>query len=133
MLSERDRKRLTRVDSRLVRVVTRAALDNPGLFFVDKNAARDVATERILIAGGHSRLKDPYHSKHVVGPQRPLSHAVDLYPMGYADLTQVPHEAYAHVAAAIKMAAAAECVPVEWGWEIWNGFDAPHHQLADDT
>lgn len=131
MLTDRDKDRLIMVDSRLTKVVVRAALDNPGLFFVDKDAARGVNLEMQLIAAGKAHLKDPYNSKHVIGPKRPLSHAVDLYPCGYPNLAKIPHEAYAKVAYAMKTAAAEEGVKIGWGFELWSGFDSPHYQLME--
>lgn len=133
MLSNRDKERLAKVDSRMVRVVTRAALDNPGLFYVDKNAARDVVLEQSLIDTGKAHLKDPYNSKHVIGPKRPLSHAVDLYPYGFKTVAEIPHAAYAKVATAMKAAAHDEGVKIGWGFEMWDGFDAPHYQLMEDA
>lgn len=130
MLTERDKERLQGVDSRLVKVVSRAALDNPGLFFVDAHACRTVGQEEQLMEAGVSRVHDPYSSKHVTGPRRPLSHAVDLYPCGYKTVAEMPPEGYARVAAAVLKAASDEGVRVAWGWALWH-WDQPHFQLVD--
>lgn len=64
-------------DPRLVRLLEDVVLTDD---CVIQTGARSVEDETRAIASGHSKLTDPYDSKHVVGPQRPLALAVDAAP-----------------------------------------------------
>lgn len=110
--------------------------------------ARPVEDELAAIASGHAKLTDPWKSKHVVGPQRPLSLAVDVvpFPVVWPDpAVQRSRAAYAHAvgrfyyfAGVVKTRAAALGIPIRWGgdWDSDNDFfeqtfdDLPHFELV---
>jgi hypothetical protein len=128
-LTERDRSRLARVDSRLVRVLHEGLLDEPGLYFVSKGAS-SVVDELENMRKGTSRVKDPYSSKHVIGPRRPLATAADCIPTGFQTVESIPNEAWLAMANCIKNAALRKGVQVKWGWDLWK-WDKAHFQLVE--
>ena len=72
-------------------------------------------------ARGFSKLKFP-HSRHNSFP----SHAVDLvpYPVDWSDVGR-----FNAMAAALKAAALALGINIEWGGDFRGGWDRPHYQL----
>lgn len=117
---------LKQIDERLARVYRRAFQKMGGKCRFD--GARSVADEKANIALGKSKLKDPYSSKHVIGPKRAKATAIDVYPTGKGlDLNKL--ETYDGVVSAMKEAALEEGVAVAWGYDLWK-WDVPHWQLA---
>ena len=100
--------------------------------FVVFEGVRSLARERSLIARGKSALKNPFRCRHVpttgrasMGSSR---HAVDLVPHRRGR-PQWPWPQIYPIARAMKAAALAEHVTVEWGGD-WRTFkDGPHFQL----
>lgn len=114
------------VDERMARVYRRAFQKLGGKCRFD--GARDVEDELDHMRTGKSKLKDPYDSKHVIGPKRPKSEAIDVYPTGPGLDLNKP-ETYALVVKAMKEAALEEGVAIINGGERW-GWDWPHWQPA---
>ena len=117
-LGKRSRKRLEGVHPDLVRVVERA-IRNTEIDFTVLEGMRTVARQRKLVAAGASKTMN---SRHLTG------HAVDLG--AYVDRTvRWDWPLYHKIAPAVKAAAEAEDVPIEWGGD-WRSFpDGPHWQL----
>lgn len=123
-------EKLKGVHPDLVRVVKKAALlcDQP---FVVFEGVRTVERERTLIARGVSALKNPFRCRHVPtkDPKYGLvSHAVDLVPL----VDGKPQWSWPHIypiARAMKAAAIAEHVTIEWGGDWRTIKDGPHYQL----
>ena len=90
--------------------------------------ARSLEDEKKAIATGHSALKDPMRSKHVIDPdKRPLALAVDIgpYPLVWTNI-----EGFKKLGAAAKELAAARGLSIRWGGD-WTKFkDMPHVELA---
>ncbi|MBS0218089.1 MAG: M15 family metallopeptidase [Proteobacteria bacterium] len=125
-LSARDEQRLQGVHPDLVRVVRRAAVDMPAdMEFVVLEGLRTIDRQRQLLAKGATTTM---RSRHLTG------HAVDIAPYldtdgdGTKEISwHWPH--YFRLAGAMKSAALAEGVQVEWGGD-WREFkDGPHWQL----
>lgn len=118
-LSDRSRKRLQGIHPHLVRVVKRAA-ETPGAPpFVVIEGLRTAARQAELVERGASRTMN---SRHLTG------HAVDIAPLVHGRISWDWSDYYP-LADAIKAAAKAEGVPVEWGGD-WRTFkDGPHWQL----
>lgn len=107
--------------------------------------ARPVDDELAAIASGHSKLTDPYESKHVIGPNRPLAEAVDVlpYPVLWPDQAKtLPEAMYAYArfyefAGFVRARAIALGVKIRWGG-AWDGQinrpgsfnDLPHFEVA---
>jgi len=105
----------------LVRVVLRCAADwkDADAGFIVTCGLRTLAEQKVLVAKGASKT---LRSRHLTG------HAVDL---AYVIKGQVRWDfpLYDRLAKAMKAAAKAEKVPVEWGGD-WKTFkDGPHYQL----
>ncbi len=118
MLTEKDRARLQGVHPDLVKVIERAAgmVDVP---FTVLEGLRTVARQRQLVAAGASRTMK---SRHLTG------HAVDLGAMVNGKV-RWDWPLYLRLSRAVKEAAAAVNVPIEWGGD-WRSFkDGPHYQL----
>ena len=117
-LGKRSRKRLEGVHPDLVRVVE-CAIRNTEIDFTVLEGMRTVARQRKLVAAGASKTMN---SRHLTG------HAVDLG--AYVDRTvRWDWPLYHKIAPAVKAAAEAEDVPIEWGGD-WRSFpDGPHWQL----
>lgn len=115
---------LALVDDGLGRVYRRAFQKLGGACRFD--GARDVDEEREHIRAGRSKLKNPYESKHVIGPKRLKATAIDVYPTTPGVDLAKP-ESYAQVTSAMKEASLEEGVPIFNGGERW-GWDFPHWQ-----
>lgn len=118
ILTARSLKRLDGVHPDLVRVVDHAAGITAQPFQVIEGR-RSLARQRQLIKSGASKT---LNSRHLSG------HAVDLMAIiGSRVSWEVP--LYYRIADAMKAAADALNVPIEWGGD-WPGFfDGPHFQL----
>ena len=119
-LTDRDRRRLAGVHPDLVRVIERAARDGAVQFIVTEGL-RTEARQRELVAAGASRTMK---SRHLTG------HAVDLA-VTVGGEVRWDWPLYTKLGAAVKAAAAAERVAIEWGGD-WPRFrDGPHFQLTE--
>ena len=110
----------------LVRVVLRCANDwkDPDTAFIVTCGTRTVAEQRLLVAKGASRTM---RSRHIPAPNG-YGHAVDLAAV-LKGKVRWDWPLYAIIAKAMKAAAKAEKVPLEWGGD-WATFkDGPHYQL----
>lgn len=121
--------RLRGVHPDLVRVVRRCAKDwkDPETGFIVTCGVRTLEEQKILKAKGASRT---LRSRHIPAANG-YSHAVDL---AFTINGQVKWDfpLYDKLAKAMKSAAKAEKVPLEWGGD-WVSFrDGPHHQLPWD-
>jgi hypothetical protein len=109
--------------------------------------ARSVEDELAAISSGHSKLTDPWKSKHVVGPQRPLALAIDAapFPVVWPDAKTMPIARYAHAvgrfyhfASFVQQRAIALDIKIRWGgdWDVDLDFfeqtfdDLDHFELA---
>jgi peptidoglycan L-alanyl-D-glutamate endopeptidase CwlK len=110
----------------LVRVVKRAATDwkDASTGFIVTYGVRTLSEQKELVAKGASTTM---RSRHIPG-KNGFAHAVDLaYTMGGKVRWDWP--LYDKLAKAMKAAAKAEKVPIEWGGD-WVSFkDGPHFQL----
>jgi hypothetical protein len=116
---------LAMVDDHLARVYRRAFQKLGGKCRFD--GARSVEESAANIKAGRSKLKNPYNSKHVIGPKRPKAEAIDVYPTAPGLALDDPHS-YDHVRSAMKEAALEEGVSLFNGGEKW-GWDWPHWEL----
>lgn len=117
-LTDRDMARLKGVHPDLVRVVVRASQRQA--FFVSEGL-RTLERQKELLAAGKSKT---LNSRHLTG------HAVDLYPISKVPIPQMTLADFKDLAFAMKEAAAAEGVPLNWGGD-WRSFvDAPHWELS---
>lgn len=117
-LSARSIARLEDVHPDLVRVVERA-IGMTEVDFVVLEGRRSRERQADLVKSGASQTMN---SRHLTG------HAVDLgaWIGGKVDWSWPP---YHKIATAMKAAAEAEDVPLEWGGD-WTSFkDGPHYQL----
>lgn len=118
ILSTRSLKNLTGVHPDLVRVVKRAA-EMTDLDFIVTEGLRTKARQAELVAAGASKTTN---SRHLTG------HAVDLAAMVGGEV-RWDWPLYGRLAQTMKLAAATERVPIEWGGD-WRTFkDGPHFQL----
>lgn len=118
--------RLKPVHPDLVRVIRRLAKDwtDPETGFVITCGGRTVAEQKVMVAKGASTTM---RSRHVIAPNG-YAHAVDLAVTIHGKV-KWDWPLYAKLSKAVKAAAAAEGVPVEWGGD-WKTFkDGPHFQL----
>lgn len=120
-LTERDEKRLEGVHPDLVRVIRLAAAESDIPFMVIEGV-RDEKRQAKLVKAGASQTMN---SKHLLG------RAVDIAPLDSGRVSwHWPH--YYPLARAVKKAAAALGVPVQWGGD-WPRFkDGPHWELKDE-
>lgn len=121
ILNTTSNQRLRGVHPDLVRVVWRCAADwaDKDTSFIVTCGLRTIEEQRLLYKKGATRT---LRSRHLTG------HAVDL---AVAIQGQVRWDwpLYAKLAKAMKVAAKAEKVPIEWGGD-WKTFkDGPHYQL----
>ena len=126
ILNASSENRLKAVHPHLVRVIRRAAKDwkDPDTGFVVTCGARTLAEQRELVAKGASKTM---RSRHLLAANG-YSHAVDLA-FTIKGKVRWDWPLYAKLATAVKAAAAAEKVPIEWGGD-WKSFrDGPHFQL----
>lgn len=110
--------------------------------------ARPVEEEEAAIASGHSKLTDPWSSKHVVGVRRKLAAAVDVapFPVIWPDAAKMSRGAYVHAvgrfyhfAGYVKARAAALGIAIRWGgdWDSDRDFsdqtfdDLDHFEVAE--
>lgn len=125
-LPDKQEAALAKVDDRMARVYRRAFAKLNGACRFD--GARDVVEQRGHMASGKSKVKNPYSSKHVIGPKRAKAEAIDVYPTTKGiDLNKL--ESYAPIVSAMKEAALEEGVNIAWGYDLWK-WDAPHWQLV---
>ena len=105
----------------LMRVVLRCAADwkDGGTGFIVTCGLRTLAEQKVLVAKGASKT---LRSRHLTG------HAVDLAATIGGNV-RWDWPLYDRLAKAMKAAAKAEKVPLEWGGD-WKTFkDGPHYQL----
>lgn len=118
------RSRLVNVDPRLIALAERVGA---GMDIDVAQGARSVADEQKDIDEGRSHLTDPMHSKHVIGPTRPLALALDLtfYPVNWDD-----HAAFVRLADVVKATAQVLGTPISWGGDWPHPFDFDHFELV---
>lgn len=110
----------------LVRVVLRCAEDwkDADTAFAVICGTRTLAEQKVLVAKGASRTM---RSRHIPAANG-YAHAVDLAAMIQGRM-RWDWPLYSRIAKAMKAAAKAEKVPIEWGGD-WATFkDGPHFQL----
>lgn len=110
-------KKLEGVHPDLVRVVQR--LTDEGVQFKVIEGVRTLERQRALFAAGKSRT---LNSRHLTG------HAVDLAPVVKGKVLW-DWPLFDALAVAVKAAAKAENVPLEWGGDWVTFRDGPHWQL----
>lgn len=118
--------RLRGVHPDLVRVVLRCADDwkDPDTAFIVTCGVRTMAEQRLLVAKGASKT---LRSRHIPAANG-YAHAVDLAAVLKGQV-RWDWPLYDRLAKAMKTAAKAEKVPLEWGGD-WKTFkDGPHYQL----
>ena len=116
MMDARSERNLKGVHPDLVRVVRRAAKKAD---FIVTEGLRTVARQKQLVAAGASKTMN---SRHITG------HAIDVAAL-VGGKVRWDWPLYAKLAKAMKAAAKAEKVPIEWGGD-WTSFkDGPHFQL----
>lgn len=121
ILNSVSEKRLRGVHPDLVRVVRRCAVswNDPDTGFIVTQGLRTLEEQKVLKAKGASRT---LRSRHLTG------HAVDLA-VSVQGQIRWDWPLYSKLAKAMKDAAKAEKVPLEWGGD-WASFkDGPHFQL----
>lgn len=120
--SKRSLNSLKGIHPDLRRVIDRALQDGP-LDFIVIEGLRTMQRQRELVASGASKTMN---SRHLTG------HAVDLLPIG-KDGPAFDWPLYDKLGPAVKAAADAEGVEIEWGGD-WTKFrDGPHFQLSWDA
>jgi len=120
--SKRSLTNLKGIHPDLRRVIDRALQDSP-LDFIVIEGLRTMQRQRELYASGASKTMN---SRHLTG------HAVDLLPIG-KDGAAFAWPLYDKLGPAVKAAADAEGVEIEWGGD-WTKFrDGPHFQLSWDA
>lgn len=120
--SKRSLNSLKGIHPDLRRVIDRALQDGP-LDFIVIEGLRTMQRQRELFASGASKTMN---SRHLTG------HAVDLLPIG-KDGPAFDWPLYDKLGPAVKAAADAEGVDIEWGGD-WTKFrDGPHFQLSWDA
>ena len=118
--------RLRGVHPDLVRVVLRCADDwkDKDTGFIVTQGVRTLEEQKLLVKKGASRT---LRSRHLKAPNG-YAHAVDLAVV-LKDAVTWHWPLYERLAKAMKAAAKAEKVPLEWGGD-WATFkDGPHYQL----
>jgi len=120
--SKRSLSSLKGIHPDLRRVIDRALQESP-LDFIVIEGLRTMQRQRELYASGASKTMN---SRHLTG------HAVDLLPIG-KDGAAFAWPLYDKLGPAVKAAANAEGVQIEWGGD-WTKFrDGPHFQLDWDA
>ena len=123
-LTSADRTKLRGVHPDLVRVIERAATLSELRFRV-LEGLRTAARQKQLVAKGASKTMN---SRHIRASNN-FGHAVDIAPIDDAGKVSWDWPLYHRLAKAVKEAARAEGVPIEWGGD-WRRFpDGPHWQL----
>ena len=101
--------------------------------------ARSIADEQKAIDTGHSALKDPTSSKHVIVPGiRDVAEAVDItpYPVNWMDLPALypvnwmDLPAFKDMGAFVKERAADLGIPILWGGDFRSLHDYDHFELV---
>ena len=118
-------ERLAQCDIDLVRLMNAVAQTRD---IVIVQGARSLEEERTAIASGHSALRNPLDSKHVVDPEhRPLALAVDAapLPLDWNDLA-----ALQTLGLAVKAVAADLGIPLIWGGDWVHLKDLDHFELV---
>lgn len=105
----------------LVRVINRCAADwkDAETGFIVTCGLRTLAEQKVLVAKGASKT---LRSRHLTG------HAVDLACLIKGQV-RWDWPLYDRLAKAMKAAAKAEKVPIEWGGDWVKFRDGPHYQL----
>lgn len=120
--SKRSLNSLKGIHPDLRRVIDRALQESP-LDFIVIEGLRTMQRQRELFASGASKTMN---SRHLTG------HAVDLLPIG-KNGPAFDWPLYDKLGPAVKAAADAEGVEIEWGGD-WAKFrDGPHFQLSWDA
>ena len=119
-------KKLKGVHPDLVRVVRRVAKDwtDPETGWIITCGPRTIEEQRILVAKGASKTM---RSRHIPAANG-FSHAVDFACTIHGAL-RWDWPLYDRLAKAVKAAAKAEKVSIEWGGDWTNFRDGPHYQL----
>ncbi|AJJ02595.1 D-alanyl-D-alanine carboxypeptidase family protein [Yersinia pseudotuberculosis IP 32953] len=118
-LSQISEHNLHHVHPDLVLIVRRALT----LSHIDFRVIEGIRTperQRQMVLNGHSKTMN---SRHLTG------HAVDLAPMVNNRIPWDDWHAFAHVAKAMKQAAKAMELPLQWGGDWKNFRDGPHFEL----
>lgn len=125
-LSASDEAHLKKVHPDLARVVRRMAADwkDPVKSFFITCSVRTLEEQKKLKAAGASKT---LRSRHLPGRKTGLSHALD-FAMKIGKDVKWDWPLYDALAKAMKAAARAEKVPIEWGGD-WTFKDGPHFQL----
>ena len=118
--------RLRGVHPDLVRVVLRCADDwkDKDTGFIVTQGVRTLEEQKLLVKKGASRT---LRSRHLKAPNG-YAHAVDLAVV-LKDAVTWHWPMYDKLAKAMKAAAKAEKVPLEWGGDWLKFKDGPHFQL----
>ena len=120
--SQRSLNNLKGVHPDLRRVIDRALQESP-LDFIVIEGVRSEERQRQLVASGASQTMN---SRHLTG------HAVDLLPIG-PNGAEFAWPLYDRLGPAVKAAAEAEGVHINWGGD-WKRFkDGPHFELNRDA
>jgi peptidoglycan L-alanyl-D-glutamate endopeptidase CwlK len=120
--SNRSLRNLKGIHPDLRRVIDRALQDSP-LDFIVIEGLRTKDRQAKLVASGASQTMN---SRHITG------HAVDLLPIG-PNGAAFDWPLYHKLGPAVKAAARAEGVELEWGGD-WRTFkDGPHFQLSHEA
>lgn len=115
------------VRPQLVAVCT-LGLERSPLDFGVIDGRRTIEEQQDMIDSGASKLKNPQSSRHVPDPSVGLANAVDI--MVYVNGQGRWDTGYYVQVGKVLMGAAQDLgVPLEWGYELWNGWDAGHFQL----
>jgi peptidoglycan L-alanyl-D-glutamate endopeptidase CwlK len=115
----RSLKNMVGIHPDLRRVLDRALQDSP-LDFVVIEGLRTLARQKQLVASGASQT---LNSRHLTG------HAIDLLPIGPDGKSAFDWPLYDKLGPAVKAAAEAEGVALDWGGD-WKKFrDGPHFEL----
>lgn len=126
ILSKSSVAKLKGVHPDLVRVVNRCAKDwkDATFTFGITCGVRTLEEQKILVKKGASKT---LRSRHIPAPNG-FAHAVDVVAMLNGKV-RWDWPLYGKIATAMKAAAKAEKVPLEWGGD-WVSFkDGPHYQL----
>lgn len=129
-LRDADIHRLEFAHPDLARVVRRCAADwkDKTFTFVITCVARTLAEQKVLVKKGASKTM---RSRHLIA-KNGYSHAVDVAAVIDGQV-RWDWPLYNKIAKAMKAAAKAEGVPLEWGGD-WKTFkDGPHYQLPWTT
>lgn len=124
-MTVRHPERLENVHPDLVRLVNDVGESRDVIVM---QGARTLEEEQGDIASGHSALKNPANSKHVLIPGvRDLADAVDLtpYPLNWTDIP-----AFKDLGAFVKARAAALDIPIKWGGDWLKFHDFDHFERA---